>query len=133
MFVPLPVLDPATQTTIDASFVWACNYWLSYQNIKQARYNMLDNNINNAFKFSPNPNLTGWNPLIEIIKIMDQFVTTYGWSTPIVLLQNDTLFCSVYVTIRMVTNSFQEQAVPIWEIFVFPNGDPHMVTGIPIW
>ncbi len=40
---------------------------------------------------------------------------------------------STYVTPHMVTNSFQEQAVPIWELFVFPNGDPHMVTGIPIW
>ncbi len=37
-----------------------------------------------------------------------------------------------YVTPHMVTNSFQERAVPIWEIFVFPNGDPHMVTGIPV-
>jgi hypothetical protein len=33
----------------------------------------------------------------------------------------------------MVTNSFQEWAVPIWEIFVFPNGDPRMVMGIPVW
>jgi hypothetical protein len=40
---------------------------------------------------------------------------------------------NVYVTPHMITNSFQERAVPIWEIFVFPNGDPHMVTGIPVW
>jgi hypothetical protein len=39
----------------------------------------------------------------------------------------------VYVTPHMVTNFFQEWAVPIWEIFVFPIGDPHMVTGIPVW
>jgi hypothetical protein len=39
----------------------------------------------------------------------------------------------MYVTPHMVTNSFQEWAVPIWEIFVFPNGDPRMVTGIPVW
>jgi hypothetical protein len=39
----------------------------------------------------------------------------------------------IYVTPHMVTNFFQERAVPIWKIFVFPNGDPHMVTGIPVW
>jgi hypothetical protein len=39
----------------------------------------------------------------------------------------------MYVTPHMVTNSFQERAVPIWDDFVFPNGDPHMVMGIPVW
>jgi hypothetical protein len=53
-YVPLPALDCAMQATIDG----ACNYWLSYQNIKQACYNRLNDGINNAFKFSPNSNLT---------------------------------------------------------------------------
>ncbi len=95
-YVPLPALDHATQATINSSFVRARNYWLSYQNIKQAYCNMLNNGIDDAFKFSPNSDLTGWNPSIKIIKIMDQLVTTYGRPTPIALLQNDTLFCSVY-------------------------------------
>ncbi len=58
--------------------------------------NVLNNNIDDAFKFSPNPNLMGWNPLMEIVKIMDQLVMICGRPTPIVLFQNDTLFCSVY-------------------------------------
>jgi hypothetical protein len=97
MFGPIPILDRATQAMIDAIFIQARNYWLSYKNIKQAAcYNMLDNSINNAFKFSIDPYLMGWNPSMEIIKIMDQLVTTFGQPMPITLLQNDTLFCSVY-------------------------------------
>jgi hypothetical protein len=56
---------------------------------------MLNYGINNAFKFSPNPDSLGWNPSMEIVKIMDQLMTTYGRTAPIALLQN-TLFCSVY-------------------------------------
>ena len=33
-FVSIPILDCATQAIIDASFVQARSYWLSYQNIK---------------------------------------------------------------------------------------------------
>ncbi len=57
---------------------------------------MLGGNINNAFKFSPNPNLTGWNPLMEIETILDQLVGMYGRPMPNALLQNDTHFQSVY-------------------------------------
>ena len=95
MFVPLPILDRATQATINVSFVREHNYWPSSQNIKQACYNMLTDSINDAFKFSPDPNLTGWNPSMEIVEVMDQFMTTYGQPTLIAFLQNDTLFCSV--------------------------------------
>ncbi len=71
-----PVIDCATQARIDAQFVRARKYCMLYQNIKQACYNMLDGNINDAFKFSSDPNLTGWNPLMEIETILDQLVTT---------------------------------------------------------
>ncbi len=91
-YVPIPALDCATQATIDARFLRERNYWLSYQNIKRACYNMLDDSVNNAFKFSPDPYLTGWNRLMEIIKIMDQLTTTYGRPTPTALLQNNTQF-----------------------------------------
>jgi hypothetical protein len=57
---------------------------------------MLDDSVDNAFKFSPDPDLTGWNPSMEIIKIMDQLTTTYGRPTPSALLQNDTLLRSAY-------------------------------------
>ncbi len=40
----------------------------------------------------------------------------------------------VYVTPHMVTNSFQERGLPIWEIFCPParsgTGTPRMVMGI---
>jgi hypothetical protein len=96
-YVPLPALDCATQATIDARFVQARNYWLSYQNIKQAWYNMLDDGINNVFKFSPDPDIMGWNPFMEIVEIMDQPLTTYSRLTTIVLLQNDTLSFAVCI------------------------------------
>ena len=86
-YVPIPALDRATQASIDANFLRERNYWLSYKNIKRACYNVLDETIDDAFKFSPDPNLTGWNPLMEINKIMDQMTTTYGCPTPTALLQ----------------------------------------------
>ena len=95
-YVPIPALDRATQASIDANFLRERNYWLSYKNIKRACYNVLDETIDDAFKFSPDPNLTGWNPLMEINKIMEQMTTTYGRPTPTALLQNDTLFRSPY-------------------------------------
>ncbi len=57
---------------------------------------MLDGNINKVFKFSSDPNLTRWNPLMEIETILEQLVGTYGCPTPNALLQNDTHFQSVY-------------------------------------
>ena len=95
-FPPLPVLARATIATIDASFNRARNYWRSYENIKRACYNMLDDNIDDAFKVSNNPALTGWNPSMNIIDMIDQLVTTYGRPTPVALLTNDTLFRSAY-------------------------------------
>jgi hypothetical protein len=95
-YVPVPALDRATQATIDADFILRRNYWLLYLNIKRACYNVLDKTIDDAFKFSPDPNLTGWNPLMEIIDILEQMTATYGPSMPTALLQNGTLFRSPY-------------------------------------
>jgi hypothetical protein len=95
-YVPIPALDRATQASIDANFLRGRNYWLSYKNIKRACYNVLDETINDPFKFSPDPTLTGWNPSMEINEIMEQMTTTYGRPTPTALLQNDTLFRSPY-------------------------------------
>jgi len=68
-YVPLPALDRTTQVTINADFELRRKYWLLYLNIKRACYNVLDKTIDDAFKFSPDPNLTGWNPSMEIIDI----------------------------------------------------------------
>ena len=61
---------------------------------------MLDDSIDDAFKFSPDPDLTGWNLLMEIIKIIDQLTTTYGRRMPTALLQNNTQFRSAYSPIN---------------------------------
>ena len=95
-YPPLPVLSRATLATIDARYTRARNYWRTYLNIKRACYNMLDDTVDNAFKVSNDPALTGWNPSMNIIDMLDQLVTTYGRPTPMALLQNDTLFRSTY-------------------------------------
>ncbi len=86
-YVAIPALDHVTQASIDANFIREQNYWLSYKNIKRACYNVLDKTIDDAFKFSPDPNLTGWNPSMEIIEIIKQMTTTYRRPTPTALLQ----------------------------------------------
>ncbi len=69
-YLPVPALDSTMQASIDANFVRERNYWLSYKNIKRACYNILNKTIDDAFKFSPDTNLIGWNPSMEIIDIM---------------------------------------------------------------
>ncbi len=65
-------------------------------NIRRAVINILDDNIGDAFKVSNNPMLVGWNPSMEPREMFDQITTTYDKPTPAALLQNDSLFQSVY-------------------------------------
>ena len=82
MFVVPPPIDRATQATINSRFIRARNYWLSYMNIQRAVYNLLNDNIDDAFKVSNNPALVGWNPAMEVRDIFDQITSTYGRTTP---------------------------------------------------
>jgi len=91
-----PIIERAAQATIDAQFKRAKNYYESYLNIRRAVFNILDDNIDDAFKVSDDPMLVGWNPSMEPREMFDQITTTYGRPTPAALLQNDTLFRSVY-------------------------------------
>ena len=91
-----PAIGRAEQTTINASFNRGKNYWKSYMNIQRAVFNCLDDGMNDAFKVSNNPALTGWNALMEPREIFDQIMATYRRPTPAALLQNDMLFRSVY-------------------------------------
>jgi hypothetical protein len=95
-FVAQPTIRQAEQATINAHFSHARNYLLSYMNIQWAVYNILDDNIDDAFKVSNDPNLVGWNPAMKLCDIFNKITTTYGRPTPTALLQNDTLFRSVY-------------------------------------
>ncbi len=52
------------------------------------------------------------------VKIVNLAILTFAESPG----DHQSFILDVSVTPHMVTNSFQEQAVPIWEIFVFPNG-----------
>jgi hypothetical protein len=103
-FPPLLSIAPR-RLLIDTNFLREQNYWLSYRNIKQACYNVLDETIDNAFKFSPDPNLTGWNPSMEIIEIMERMTTTYERPTPTALLQNAMHPRSSFVELRIVKKS----------------------------
>ena len=80
------------QATINANFKRAKHYWDSYQNIRHAVFNILDDIIDDAFKVSKDPALTRWNQSMEPREMFDQITMTYGHPTPQALLQNDTLF-----------------------------------------
>jgi hypothetical protein len=71
MFFAQPTITRAEQATINARFSRARNYWLSYMNIQWAVYNVLDDNINDIFKVSNDPNLVGWNLAIELCNIFN--------------------------------------------------------------
>jgi len=81
-----PTIDRATQAKIDSRFNREQNYWLSYLNIRRAVCNLLDDNIDDAFKVSKNPTQVGWNLTMEVRKIFDQITSTYGQPTPAALL-----------------------------------------------
>jgi hypothetical protein len=95
-YIAQPAIGRAEQATIDASFKREKNYWRSYMNIRRAVFNCLDDGIDDAFKVSNDPALTGWNASMEPREMFDQITTTYGRPTPAALLHNDTLFWSVY-------------------------------------
>jgi hypothetical protein len=58
-FVTQPPIGCPEQATIDDRFNRVCNYYLSYLNIRCASYNVLDNNIDDAFKVLDNLALVG--------------------------------------------------------------------------
>jgi hypothetical protein len=91
-----PTIKRAAQATIDAQFKCAKNCYDSYLNIRRAVFNILDDNINDAFKVSNDPALVGWNQSMEPREMFDQITTTYGKPTPAALLQNDSLLRSMY-------------------------------------
>jgi hypothetical protein len=82
-YVVQPTIGCAEQATINACFSWARNYWLLYMNIRRAVYNILDDNINNAFKLSDDPNLVRWNPAM---KLWEWFLIR-SWQCMVNLLQ----------------------------------------------
>jgi hypothetical protein len=62
----------------------------------QGGINCLDDGIDDSFKVSNDPALVGWNPSMEPREMYNQITTTYRCPTPAALLQNHSLFQSVY-------------------------------------
>jgi hypothetical protein len=69
------------------------NYLNSYNNIHRTCFKMLNNSVPEEFKVSNNPALMGWNPTMSILDILSQLNTLYGCPEPMMLIQNDALFC----------------------------------------
>ena len=85
---------PNDARTIDANFLRAKNYYLSYKNIHRACFRMLDANVSAQFKVSNNPNLTGWNATMSIMDILNQLQDTYGKPDMMTIFKNETLYRS---------------------------------------
>ena len=85
---------PNNARTIDAKFLRAKNYYLSYQNIHRACFRMLDATVSAQFKVSNNPNLTGWNATMSVLDILDQLQNSYGKPDMMTIFNNETLYRS---------------------------------------
>jgi hypothetical protein len=85
-------LPPAMVKMIDAIFTRDKNYYLSFLNINQACFKMLNETVSNQFKVSNTPNLTGWNSTMMICVVLKQLEASYGKPDTMTLFRNDTLF-----------------------------------------
>ncbi len=85
---------PNDARTIDATFLRAKNYYLSYVNIHRACYRMLDATVSAQFKVSNNPNLTGWNATMSVLDILTQLQDSYGKPDMMTIFKNETLYRS---------------------------------------
>ncbi len=77
---------------IDATFTQDKNYYLSFLDINQACFKMLDKTVSNQFKVSNTPNLTGWNSTMMIRVILKQLKASYSKPDTMTLFRNDNLF-----------------------------------------
>jgi hypothetical protein len=83
---------PAMMKMIDYTFERNKIFFLSYSNINQACFCMLDDSIPIQFKVLNIANLTGWNASMSIQEILTQLKMSYGKPTPMALHNNDLLF-----------------------------------------
>jgi hypothetical protein len=77
---------------INCQFKATKNYWMLYMNITCAIFCMLNENINDSFKVSNNPNLMGWNPMMSIQLILKQLKVLHGQPKGNTLWDNNNLF-----------------------------------------
>jgi hypothetical protein len=81
---------------INATFIQDKNNFLSYKNVNQACFQMLDNLVPNQFKVSNTAMLTGWKATIMIQVILTQIEDLYGKPLAVALFANNTLFKSPF-------------------------------------
>jgi hypothetical protein len=97
---PGPVYSPfAPLNTVkmaDAAFERNKNYFLSYKNINQACYLMLNELVPNQYKVSNTPRLIEWNASMFIQDILNQMEDLYGKPSSASLIATDTLFKSPF-------------------------------------
>jgi hypothetical protein len=93
---PMPVYQnfapPAMMKMVDYAFERNKNYFLSYSNINQACFCMLNDSVLIQFKVLNIANLTGWNASMSIQEILTQLEMSYGKPTPMALHNKDLLF-----------------------------------------
>jgi hypothetical protein len=89
-------LPPATMKMIDVTFTRDKNYYLSFLNINQACFKMLNETVSNQFKVSSTPNITGWNSTMMIRIILEQLEALYGKPDTMTLFRNNNLFRSPF-------------------------------------
>jgi hypothetical protein len=85
---------PTDAKTIEATFIRAKNYFLSYFYIHRACFRMLDETVSAQFKVSNNSNLTGWNATMSVLDILTQLQDSYGKPDMMTIFKNETLYRS---------------------------------------
>ena len=73
-----PDIPQTAQSSFNAQFKRVKNCYDSYLNIRRAVFNILDDNIDHAFKVSNNPILVGWNLSMKPREMFVQITATYS-------------------------------------------------------
>jgi len=73
-----PDIPQTVQSSFNAQFKQVNNYYDSYLNIRRAVFNILDDNIDDAFKVSNDPILVRWILSMEPREMFDQITATYS-------------------------------------------------------
>jgi hypothetical protein len=114
---PGVVPDPAVpltrtkQVMVDTTFARCKHYYQSLLNIKQACFTALDLSINVAFQVLNDPSVQGWHAGMSTLVILNQLFKLYGHPTPVILEQNNKIFCSPWLPISWKSSSGKSRIV----------------------
>jgi hypothetical protein len=121
--------SPSIIKNIDNLFERDRNYYLSFVNINRACFTMLDDSVNDRYKVSNTPNLTGWNSSMTIREIIVQLTTNYGVPDAMVMFNNDKLFRSPFPATEPPEMLFHrlEQCQEVQTIGQDPYTETHII------